>query len=183
VIDRYITHDILDHLNWVAFRLIQDPRWALCPAGSCSTWRFPLTDWVLLKLLFTVSMSMVRVQWERSNLGAKSETWNLRWHAMSLIPTPHTIYCWGDYGFIATPSSHLLFIRSWNMLMEDGKVWMLIAKKHPFKGYRITLLIFFSIKILLRSIRIPSQKIQTLKMKLTPKQSLKKNASGNWTHL
>jgi len=38
MIDPYITHGISDHLKWAIFRLIWDPCWASCPAGSCNIW-------------------------------------------------------------------------------------------------------------------------------------------------
>ena len=50
---------------------------------------------------------------------------------MLSTPTFHIICCWDDHGFIATPSSPLLSIKS---VDEDGKVRTLIAERHPFKG-------------------------------------------------
>jgi len=49
---------------------------------------------------------------------------------------------------------------------EEGKVRMLIAERHPFKGSRITLLISSSIKILLRLMRIRTQMNLTLATRL-----------------
>jgi len=81
----------------------------------------PSTDWVSLKLPYMDSMPMIRSQWERSNLGVRLRTWDPRWYAMSLTPTPHIICCWDNHKFIVTPSSHLLFIRPWNTLMKMAK--------------------------------------------------------------
>ena len=62
---------------------------------------------------------------------------------------------------------------------EDSKVRMLIAEKHPFKGWRITSLISSSTKILIKLMRIPIQKTLTLAAKLILRQNQKKNVFEN----
>jgi len=58
---------------------------------------------------------MVRARWEKSNSDVKLGIWNMRWHVMSLTPTPRsTTCCWDGLGFVASSSSHPLFIKWWN---------------------------------------------------------------------
>jgi len=118
MIDTWISHGISDRLRCAAFKSIKGLRWALRPTRSCNTWASPPIDWAPLRLPFMALTLMVRAWWKRSNLDARVGTWDSRWHATSLTLIPHTICCWDNHGFTATPLSCPLFVRSWNTSMK-----------------------------------------------------------------
>jgi len=127
----------LDHLRWAAFRWIQDPHWASCPAGSATLGNLHSSiehhpDYHLwLQRNGTCPMGKIKL---------KCQIGDLRSEVTCYVIDADTSYNlllgwpWIHHNSIVPSTLHQV------MKYVDGDriVRTLITKRHPFKGQRIT---------------------------------------------
>jgi len=168
MIDLCITQDILDHLKWAIFMLIQNPRWALCPARSSSIWGLhpPIKHHSDNHYGFNANGTR-----PMGKINLRCQIGDLKSEVTCYVIDDDTLYnlllgrSWIHRNSIISSTLHQVI----KYVDEEGKVRTLIAKRYLFKGVEN----YFTDSLLYQNFLDCIHKNLTLAMKLIQSQKKK----------